>query len=208
MFGLTKEETVVFKKLTTPIKIQNFLNTIPVNFEKKGETLYSPRNVLRHNKAHCFEGALFAAAVLWFHGEKPLIIDIISSDDDESHVLALYRRNNLWGAISKTNHATIRFRDPVYKNVRELVMSYFHEYFLNTTGKKTLRTYPRPFNLATFGEDWVTSSKDLWDLNDLLDEREHFDIVPRGHERYLRHADNMEIAAGKITEWKKSDPRT
>lgn len=208
MFGLTKEETAVFKKLTTPIKIQNFLNTIPVNFEKKGETLYSPRNVLRHNKAHCFEGALFAAAVLWFHGEKPLIIDIISSDDDESHVLALYKRNNLWGAISKTNHATIRFRDPVYKNVRELVMSYFHEYFLNTTGKKTLRTFPRPFNLATFGEDWVTSSKDLWDLNDLLDEREHFDIVPRGHERYLRHADHMEIAAGKITEWKASDSRT
>lgn len=208
MFGLTKEETAVFKKLTTPIKIQNFLNTIPVNFEKKGETLYSPRNVLRHNKAHCFEGALFAAAVLWFHGEKPLIIDIISSDDDESHVLALYKRNNLWGAISKTNHATIRFRDPVYKNVRELVMSYFHEYFLNTTGKKTLRTYPRPFNLATLGEDWVTSPKDLWDLNDLLDEREHFDIVPRGHERYLRHADHMEIAAGKITEWKASDSRT
>ncbi len=208
MLGLNKKETEIFKKLTTPIKIQDFVNTIPVNFEKHGETLYSPRRVLEEHKAHCFEGALLAAAILWFHGEKPLIIDIISSDDDESHVLALYQRNGLWGAISKTNHATIRFRDPVYKNVRELVMSYFHEYFLNTTGKKTLRTYPKPFNLASLGESWVTSTTDLWNINDLLDDREHFDIVPRGHERYLRHADKMEIQAGKIIEWQKRDPRT
>ena len=148
MFGLNKKELTILKKLTTPIKIQNFLDSIPRNSEKNGETYMSPRQVLTQNKAHCFEGALVAALALWLHNEPPLLLDLKANHIDDDHVLALYRRNNYWGAISKTNHATLRFRDPVYKTLRELALSYFHEYFENDHGKKTLRQYSaRPFDL-------------------------------------------------------------
>lgn len=128
MFDLTKKELVILRRLTTPIKIQNFLDSIPRNHEKQGETYLSPRQVLKQNKAHCFEGALVAALALWLQGERPLLFDLKAEGDDD-HVVALYKRNNYWGAISKTNHATLRFRDPVYRNLRELALSYFHEYF-------------------------------------------------------------------------------
>jgi hypothetical protein len=127
-----KKELKIFKKLDNPKKIQDFLEKIPVNFRK---TLRSPMMVLRKNNAHCLEGALLAASVLAFHGEKPLLLDLRANDRDFDHVVALFKRNNCWGAISKTNHAVLRYREPVYKNIRELAMSYFHEYF-DDNGKK------------------------------------------------------------------------
>ena len=140
MFGLTKQELKIFKKLNTPIKIQDFLDKIPMNWEKKGETYFSPRRALEARKMHCLEGAIFAATALWLQGEKPLLLDLKAKGDDD-HVVALYRRNGYWGAISKTNHAALRFRDPVYKTIRELALSYFHEYFLDRDGKKILDFY-------------------------------------------------------------------
>src|SRR3989338_6552129 len=127
MFGLSKKELAIFKKLNTPIKIQDFLDKIPMNWEKKGETYFSPRRALEARKMHCLEGAIFAATALWLQGEKPLLLDLKAKGDDD-HVVALYRRNGYWGAISKTNHAALRFRDPVFKTLRELAVSYFHEY--------------------------------------------------------------------------------
>ena len=121
MFGLSKKELVVFKKLNTPIKIQNFLDKIPMNWEKRGETYMSPRRALRAQNMHCLEGAVFAATALWLQGEKPLLLDLKANGDDD-HVVALYKRNGYWGAISKTNHAALRFRDPVYKTIRELAL--------------------------------------------------------------------------------------
>jgi hypothetical protein len=209
MFGLTKEELNILKKLTTPIKIQNFLDSIPRNNEKKGETYMSPRRVLRENKAHCFEGALVAALALWLQGEPPLLFDLKASKEDEDHVLALYKKNGYWGAISKTNHATLRFRDPVYKNLRELALSYFHEYFVNTTGKKSLRKYSaRPFDLRKIDPKWVIEEEDLIDLINALEDTPHHDIFPKENLRYLRKADRMELAAGKLLEWPLSDPQT
>jgi hypothetical protein len=208
MFGLSKSELKIFKKLSTPIKIQDFLDAVPINWEKKGETYMSPRRALKAGKMHCFEGALFAALALWLNGEQPLILDF-QNKGDEDHVVALYKRNGYWGAISKTNHATLRFRDPVYKTIRELAMSYFHEYWRIRDGKKTFVAYStKPFNLKKFGTKWVTTPEDLYDLVDAIDNAPHSQALPKKNQKFIRWADKIELKAGKLIEWKKSDPRT
>lgn len=203
---LTKEEIKVFKKLNSPRKLQGFLNSIPANFEKNGETLMSPRRTLRENKAHCLEGALLAAAVLWWHGQKPLLMDLKTVESDYDHVVALFQRQGRWGAISKTNHAVLRYREPVYANPRELAMSYFHEYFLDS-GFKTLRSYSVPFDLSKLSTrkvkpcGWITAEEDLWEISDWLDESPHKQILDRKMVAALRRADPIETKAGKLTEW-------
>ena len=128
-FGFNKEEISVLKKLNTPAKIQAFIDfKLKYNLEEKGETCYSPRLVLRHRKAHCFEGALFAVAALYFHGNRPLLMGLKSVRDDD-HALALYRIKGYWGAIGQSKFAGLRFREPIYKNVRELALSYFENRF-------------------------------------------------------------------------------
>lgn len=208
MFDLTKKELVILRRLTTPIKIQNFLDSIPRNHEKQGETYLSPRQVLKQNKAHCFEGALVAALALWLQGERPLLFDLKAEGDDD-HVVALYKRNNYWGAISKTNHATLRFRDPVYRNLRELALSYFHEYFENKKGRKTLRQYSaKPFDLRKIDINWITTDDNLDDLVEAIDNAPHYKIFPKKNLIFLRPADKMELQAGRLIEWPSEDPRT
>lgn len=224
--GLTLREYKTLKRLSTPIKIQDFLDSLPMNWEKKGDTQRSPRSVLKNKKAHCMEGALLAAAALWLNGEPPLIMNLSArfGKNDDDHVVTLYKRGGRWGAISKTNHATIRFRDPVYRTPRELALSYFHEWFLNepakaakggsplsalrAPGEKTLECYSKPLDLRKFGTDWLTDKKDLWHITDALSERKHYFLVPKGNWRFMRKADPMELRAGRLVEWSKSDPRT
>jgi hypothetical protein len=206
--GLTEEELAILRPLSSPIKIQDFLDSLPINFEKHRETYYSPRKVLRLGKAHCFEGALLAATALWLIGEKPLLLDLKSTSADTDHVVTLYRRNGYWGAISKTNHATLRFRDPIYKNVRELAASYFHEYFLGSTGIKTLVSYSGAFSLIPFGTSWITSEEDLDHIAEALDAVPHNRLYPQENNKFIRIADPMEREAGSLTEWKRSDKGT
>lgn len=205
MFGLTEKESGILRKLPTPAKIQDFLNEIPFNFEKKGNTHYSPRMVLKAGKAHCIEGALLAAAALMVNGEPPLLMDLKSARGDDDHVVALYRRNGYWGALSKTNHAVLRFRDPVYKTPRELALSYFHEWFMNEDGRKTLRSFSKPLNMKRFGTEWVTSEKPLFWLDRELNALPHFPIAPKENMKRLRAADAIERRAGSIVEWKRKD---
>lgn len=202
-FGLTKKEEGTLRRLSTPIKIQDFLDKLPMNGEKKGDTHMSPRRVLREKKAHCIEGALLAAVALWIHGEPPLVMNLSSrmGRGDVDHVVALYKRGGRWGAISKTNHSTIRFRDPIYRTPRELALSYFHEWFINKTGEKVLECYSKPLDMRKFGNDWITSEKDLWNIADALSERKHYFLVPKGNWRYVRKADSMELKAGSLIEW-------
>jgi len=207
MFGLSKEELKIFKKLSSPVKIQDFLDAMPLNFEKNGETYMSPRRVLRENKAHCLEGAMLAGVALWLQGEQPWVLDF-RAPHDEDHVVALYKKNGCWGAISKTNHATLRFRDPVYKTIRELVLSYFHEYTDTKIGKKTLREYSRPFNLKKLGTAWITSEDELFHIAQAVDESRHYKLFPKKNEKMLRRADPMEFKAGSFIEWQEDDPRT
>jgi hypothetical protein len=201
MLGLSREDEARLRKLNTPQKIQDFLDALPFNFEEGGDTLYSPVRVLRERKAHCLEGALFAAAAFWVHGGEPFVLDLVPRKDDDMHVVAPFRYNGYWGAVSKTNHAVLRYRDPIYKTIRELVLSYFHEYFLNTTGEKTLRFYSKPYNLRKLGSTWVTSPTDVWAIDAALDAIPHFPFLPHGTDRQLRKALPIERRAGALIEW-------
>lgn len=167
----------------------------------------SPRRALQARRAHCIEGALIAAAALLINGEKPLLMDFRALSHDDDHVVALYRRGGYWGLISKTNHATIRFRDPVYKTLRELALSYFHEWFLNTTGEKTLDSYSDPLDLSKLKQNWLTADEDLWWLDQELDALRHHPLVPKGLRKHLRKADRMELKAGRFTEWARGGRR-
>lgn len=210
----TKKEITLMRGLCTPVKIQDFLNSLKFNFEKRGETLKSPLFTLRERNAHCFEGALFGAYILSLHGFTPYLMHLKVTKADYDHVVAPFKIHGLWGALSKTNHSVLRYREPIYKNIRELAMSYFHEYFLDN-GKKTLRQYSVPLNLNIFkksvffhsglaaGEDWITTEKDLWSIDKALDKIKHYDIAPKSHLKKLRRADKVEIKAGKIVEYKK-----
>ncbi len=198
----TTPEFKVFKKLTTPGKVQDFLNTIPMNFEKDGETCQSPRVVLHNNKAQCLEGALLAASIFWYHGRPPLLLDLETDHSDESHVVALFKEHGYWGAVSKTNHGVLRYRDPVYKTIRELALSYFNEYFLHN-GEKTLRTFSkRPFSLLDFDDEWLIADYPVWNVHDELIDAPHEKIAPALVLKNLRLADAVEIEAGKLVEWK------
>jgi hypothetical protein len=208
MFGLTEKESAILKKLSTPVKIQDFLDSLPRNWEKGGDTCMSPRRVLREKKVHCIEGALLAAAVLWLNGEESLVMDFRATDEDYDHVIALYKRNGHWGAISKTNHIGLRWRDPVYRTIRELAMSYFHEYLHDTTHEKTLREYSRPINLKKFGAEWMIAEEDLFNLAQKIDDAPHFPVAPKKNIRLVRPADKMERKANKLIEWPKKNPRT
>mgnify|MGYP003394619740 CR=1 FL=1 len=196
-------EIQFLKNLNSPQKIQDYLNTLEFNFEQRGETCYSPRNVIKHKKAHCMEGAMFAAAVLEFHGAKSMVLDLRSESHDFDHVVAVFKQFGFFGAISKTNHAVLRYREPIYASVRELAMSYFHEYF-DKKGKKTLREYSEPFDLRYFDFlDWRTTEKHLFAIPEYLDKIKHFIILSSAQIKNLRKADKIEIKAGELVEWKK-----
>ena len=194
-------EFATLKALRTPAAIQDFLDAMPLNFEEDGDTYRSPVAVLGARKAHCMEGALLAAAALWLHGRPPLLLDLKTMRGDVDHVVALFKEGNRWGAISKTNHAVLRYRDPIYRDPRELAMSYFNEYFLDS-GAKTMRSYSAPFDLSKYGGEWIVAREDLDHIVTDLDNSRHFTIMKKGAERKLRPAAPIEIKAGKIVEWK------
>lgn len=207
---LSPSERRLFQKLSTPDKIQDYLDGLPINFEQHGETYFSPRRTIREGAAHCFEGALVAAAALAWHGQRPLLLDLQTTAADTDHVVALFKRGQYWGAISKTNHPVLRWRDPVYASVRELAMSYFHEYFLSPSGMKTLKAFSRPFDLLRYKpERWLIAEDDLHWLVERLDESPHVTVVGAGAvpSRVLRAASKLEIAASDLIEWREPRPR-
>ena len=166
----------LLRKLSTPWKIQKYLDDLPYNKEKDGETCRSPRLAIEYNTAHCFEGALLAAAALRVNGRPPLILDLESVRDDD-HVIAVFRMNGCWGAIAKSNYAGLRYRSPVYRTLRELTLSYFEHYY-NLKGEKTLRGYSRPVNLSRFDSmGWMTSEEPLWAIPEYLCEIKHTAIL-------------------------------
>ena len=196
------------RKLNTPAKVQDFLDGLKFNFEKparrggEGATLKSPIFTLRARNAHCLEGALLGAYILSLHGFTPYLMHFRVIKGDYDHVIAPFKIGKFWGALSKTNHAVLRYREPVYKNIRELAMSYFHEYYLDDR-RKTLRQYSALLNLNIFEKDWMTQDGDLWGVDEELDKIKHYDIVPKHYIKKLRKADKIEIEATKIVEFKK-----
>jgi hypothetical protein len=199
---LSPAERRMFEKLKTPELIQNYLDALPQNFSySRGRTLRSPARMLKDPSAYCFEGAVFAAAALAYHAREPLIMDLRAVDPDVDHVIAPFKQNGLWGAISKTNYSVLKWRDPAYKTIRELAMSYFHEYFLGD-GAKSFKDYSLPFNLKKFKpESWVTAAQPLEWLAIALDDAPHFPTVPRAALKKMRKASEVEIEASDMREW-------
>jgi hypothetical protein len=204
---LSAEETKTFRKLNSPRKIQDFVDSLAINMELDARTYMSPRRVLATGQAHCVEGALLAAAALAYHGARPMLLDFQAAYDDEDHVVAVFRLNGHWGAISKTNHPGLRYRDPIHPSVRGLAASYFHEYYL-WDGRKSLRHFSRPFDLSRYApESWVTAGADLDWLVHALDASPHDPIIPRGNLRKLRPASAFEIHASAAIEWSEDGRR-
>lgn len=188
--GLSRAEHRLLRSLRTPGGVQRFLDhEIAYNKEPNGHTCRSPRRVLRDRVAHCMEGALFGAAALRVLGHPPLLLDLEAVRDDD-HVLAIYRVRGHWGAIAKSNYASLRFREPVYRTIRELVMSYF-EHYHNLQGEKTLRAYSRPVRLARFDRmNWMTAEEDVWPVPEYLCTISHTPTITPAMERRLNHLDD------------------
>ncbi|HXE63599.1 MAG TPA: hypothetical protein VN519_08665 [Bryobacteraceae bacterium] len=197
-YGLTRAEWRTFRALKTPERIQRFLDVeIGYNKEPDGDTIRSPRRVLRDRLAHCLEGALFAAAALRAQGFPPLLMDLEAVRDDD-HVLAVFRQHGRWGAIAKSNYSGLRFREPVYRTLRELAMSYFEHYF-NLRREKTLRKYSRPVNLSRFDRiGWMTAEDDLWTVSEHLVKIPHTPLLSNGHGWRLTRVDVRLFEAGKL----------
>lgn len=175
----------LFRHFKTPHDVQLFLNGIEYD---SAYGTSSPVFVLQERKANCFEGALFAAAALRMLGYKPLIVDMIAANDDD-HVIALFKENGCYGAIAKSNTTLLRFREPVYRTLRELVVSYFDFYF-NTFGEKTLRTYSNPVNLVAFdNRNWMITDENLDFIGDYLYTIKHQKILSVKQLRGLSRAD-------------------
>ncbi len=191
-----KAEMSILKKLSTPEKIQRYLDEeVDYNKEADGETCRSPRRVIRDRVGHCAEGAFFAAAALRFHGHEPLIVDLEAVRDDD-HLLAVFREHDHWGAIAKSNYAGLRYREPVYRTIRELAISYFEHYY-NLKGEKTLRAFSRPVNLKRFDSiNWMTTDEDLWEICEYLCTVPHSRVMPLPIERKRRRIDMRSYHAG------------
>lgn len=204
-----RKDFVRLKSWNSFAKVQDGIDALPMNFEPHGITLRSPLLVLKHREAHCIEGALLAATAFWYHGGRPLLLDLRTTrraKEEFDHVVALFEYKGRWGAVSKTNHAVLRYREPVYRDVRELALSYFHEYFLDT-GQKTLREYSKPFDLSMLDASWLTRPDDLWDIEQALDETRHYPVLSPGAAQRLRLAHPIEREAGKIVEWRNKNGR-
>ena len=190
----TTEEKEFLNGFKDPWSIQIFLDSIEYNpaYECK-----SPRWVIRKRSAHCFEGALFAAAVLDFLGYKPLIVDMKAFNDDD-HVIAVFREEGYWGAVAKSNFTSLRFREPVYRSLRELIMSYF-DFFFNIYGEKSLRSYSLPFNLSSLNNrNWAITDDDLEYIGDKIESLHHFPVVSENMIKKLNIASDSMLRAGML----------
>jgi hypothetical protein len=200
--GLTPAEFAILRRLDSPQKIQAYLYGMHQNFEPNGDTCRPVRAALRAGKAHCIEGAMLAACALWVHGEPPLLLDMRAVRDFD-HVVALFRRRGRWGAISKTNGIGLRWRDPVYRSLRELAISYFHEY-TNRRSHKTLREFSVPFDLRRVDPAvWVSGEKNAWSVCDALDALRHFPLVDGHHMKSVTRRDPFERRVGGLTQYRR-----
>ncbi len=195
-FGFTASELRSLRSLRSPAGIQRFLDALPYHL---ATTAWSPRRVLAERTAHCLEGAIFAATGLRVLGFPPLLLDLEAVQDTD-HVIAVYRTDGRWGAIAKSNFSGLRNRAPVYRSLRELVMSYFDDY-INLRGERTLRAYSRPVNLARFDRThpgWMTSNADLWWIPEHLLDIPHTPILTSTLERNLFRVDRRSLQAAVV----------
>jgi hypothetical protein len=192
---LTAEENQIMAGLDRPARIQAFLNTIPYS---EDHFYRCPLRVLRDRKAHCFDGALFAAMALRRLGYPPLILEFIPNERDDDHILAIFKKRDHWGAVAQSNFTGLRYRDPVFRSLRELVMSYWGDHF-NRAGEMTLRGYRGPINLETFDRlDWMASDAGLEALADGMDRYRIIPLLTAEMAADLDLADERSVRAGLL----------
>jgi hypothetical protein len=183
--GFTPSELRTLRALKTPAGVQRYLDNMPYHL---AGTAWSPRKVLCEKTAHCLEGAAFAAAALRVLGFPPLIFDL-EAEQDTDHVIAVFKSRGHWGAVAKSNFSGCRYREPVYRTLRELALSYFNIYF-NLRGERTLRRYSRPVNLVRFDHlHWMTTGKNIWFIAEYLCDIAHQPLLKRGLEKHLTRVD-------------------
>ncbi len=187
-------EKASLRKMKAPSDIQGSLDSMEYDPDPESR---SPRYVMKERRAHCFEGALFAAACLREMGHPPLLVDLRAENDDD-HVIAVFREDGFWGAVAKSNFTSLRFREPVYRSLRELVMSYFDFYF-NTIREKSLRAYSRPLDLTRFDDkEWMFTDGSLEYIGEELDRIVHYPLISKGMVKKLSLASNSMLEAGLL----------
>src|SRR2546430_1134379 len=197
--GFTPVELRKLRALKTPAGVQRFLDSLPYHL---ADTSWSPRKVLQENTAHCLEGAIFGAAALRVLGFPPLLWDLEAVNDTD-HVLAIFKVRGCWGAVAKSNFSGCRYREPVYRTLRELAMSYFNIYF-NLRGERTLRRYSRPVNLARFDDrNWMTTDKQVWFIAEYLCEIPHISLLTPAMEKNLTRVDRRTMSGEMVGHRKK-----
>jgi hypothetical protein len=190
--GFTPAELRKLRSLKDAYGIARFLDDMPYHL---ATTAWSPRRVLRERTAHCLEGAIFAAAALRALGNPPIVIDVEAVHDTD-HVLAVFRQRGRWGLVGTSNYSGLRYREPVYRTLRELVMSMFEDYF-NLRRERTLRTFSQPVNLARFdARNWMTSEKDVWFIPEYLLDIPHTKLLTPAMEKRLHILDRRSYEAG------------
>ena len=187
------------RALKTPAGIQKFLDELPYNLSY---TARSPKKVLHDHTASCLEGGIFAAAALRIIGFPALIFDL-EAEQDTDHVVAIFKVRGHWGAVAKSNFTGCRYREPVYRSLRELAMSYFNIYF-NLRGERTLRRYSRPVNLARFDRlNWMTTEKPIWFIAEHLCEIPHISLLKPAMEKNLTRVDQRTVRGEMVGHRKK-----
>jgi len=188
----TPAELRKLRSLKDPHGIQRFLDAQPYHLQ---DTAWSPRRVLRENTSHCYEGALFAAAALRTNGYPPLVIDL-EAEHDTDHVIAVFKQRGHWGAIGKSNYTGCRYREPVYRTLRELALSYFEVYF-NLRRERSLRTFSNPVNLSRFDRrHWMTTEEPVWFIAEYLFTIRHFPLLRPQMIKHLHRVDDRSFRAG------------
>ena len=191
--ALTPDERKLVRSLSSPVKIQHFLDTLAYSTES---TYRAPLTVLRERVAHCYDGAVFAAAALAWNDDAPLIVNLFPNSRDDEHLVALFRRNGCWGAVGQSNFVGLRYREPIHRTVRELMISYFEQYY-NVAGEKTLRSYTKPLNLNGFDRSrWMTEAKAMDLIADRLESMPQIRLLTPAMARTLAKVDPLSYAAG------------
>ena len=194
-FGLTRREASFLRGLTPPWRIQRFLDGL--DYDVRGEGCRSPRRVLRERKVQCMDGALLGAAALRLQGYRPLIVDLEAVFDDD-HVLAVFRQDGRWGAVARSNYSGLRYREPLYRTIRDLALSYFENYF-NLRRQKTLRRFSRPVDLSRFDRrHWMTAEDDLWDIPEYLVDVRHYPLITKSQVARLGTVDPRMFHGGLV----------
>ena len=194
-FGLTRREAAMLRRLKPAWRLQRFLDDL--DYDIPGAGCRSPRRVLRERTVQCMDGAIFAAAALRLQGHRPLLVDL-EAVFDVDHVVAVFRDNGHWGAVARSNFSGLRYREPIHRTLRELVLSYFEAYF-NYRREKTLRRYSRPVDLSRFdSRGWMTAEEDLWYIPEHLVGIRHYRLLTPAMERRLGTVDRRMFEAGLV----------